>query len=135
MFLSFTNRLDAQEVYFTENELREIQFESYERVNSNSLAFPLKRVFESLRLSLASDSKKNKIKKEHLENRFGELVYIVNFQKTGFLAETVSRYITTTGSIEQTKSREYTETLEKYITILEILRDRHEANSSYWLSI
>lgn len=120
-------------------QLQSIGFTEYESINPNSLIYQLKRLGENVRLLFVLDDTSKKKYYTHLfEIRFIELIYIINFQKTGFLAETVNRYNVFIG-----KAKPYYKhfdpnsinKINKYIDILEKLRDMYPANSSYWLSI
>lgn len=124
---------------FTNSELSQMGFMGFEKVNPNLLIYPFKRFTEEVRLVLflkSDDQKRYRYKL--LDNRFKELVYIINFQKTGFLPENVNRYYGYIGSLRKDfpiVEPEYKDQAKKYLSLLEILRDRNPANSAYWMSI
>lgn len=110
----------------------------YEGINSNSIVYPLKRLDEEIRLFLTFD-KKEREKYFYIlfEKRFNELVYIINFDKTGFLFETVDRYNSFAGKFKadyQIKE-EMRENISHHVKILEKLRDRYHSASPYWKKI
>lgn len=122
-----------------ENELKSLGFNKYESINPNLLIFPLKRIIEDVKLKFIVD-KNNQAKYQYslLDTRFNELVFIINFQKTGFLAETVDRYNTLAGvliSNHKDQSAEYKQKLSFYLKVLKYLQDRYNSESAYRLLI
>lgn len=136
---SFSVALASEQTLMTANDLNSNGFNKYESLNPNSLAYPLKSMEERIKLSFIFDrNAKSRYLISLVNIRFRELVYIINFKKTGFLKETVGRY---NGQIGKVKSNSENTTPDdksnffQNIKILEVLRDRYPANSSYWLSI
>ena len=121
---------------YEERELDSMGFSGYETINPNSLAYPLKRIGEKIYTTILSQEKEQEFFNKVYDRRFRELVYIINSEKTGFLVETTNRYNTTVGGI---KAMEDASSLQNdfrtNIIILENLRDRYEANSTYWMLI
>lgn len=129
-FLPYSLALAKTNELVYKGELQSIGFIDYESINPNSLLYQFKRLGEEVKLRLILDDNKKNIYQNHLlQVRFNELIFIINFQKTGFLAETVNRYNVFVG---KTKSSQQ---VKKFIAVLEKLRDMYPANSSYWLSI
>lgn len=132
-FAKITNELVSKE------ELRSLGFTRYALINPNSLLYQFKRLSEEIRLMLIFNNKDEERYYGHLfDIRFKELIYIINSKKTGFLEETVNRYNVFTGKIKPYYKNIDTQSqnkINKYIGILEKLRDMYPANSSYWLSI
>lgn len=119
-------------------QLQSLSFLDYESINPNSLLYQFKRLGEEVKLRLIfNNNKKNIYKNQLFKVRFNELIYIINFQKTGFLAETVNRYNVFVGKTKSDYKNmdSSSQQVKKYIAILEKLRDIYPANSSYWLSI
>lgn len=112
--------------YLNLPELQSMDFTKYESVNGNSLLYPFKRLRE--KISSVPNSKL-------FETRFNELVYIANLRKTGFLEESVSRYISISGKMMQNKGSHPTDKAKQNIEILEKLRDGYPANSLPWIQI
>lgn len=135
MFLVITN-VHARNRLFEETELSSMGYSGYESINPNSLAYPLKRIGEKIYPIFLSDEKEQDFLNKVYDRRFRELVYIINTERTGFLEETTNRYNTTVGGAKRMKGVENLQNdYRKNITILENLRDRYEANSTYWMSI
>lgn len=109
----------------------------YESINPDSLAYPLKRLGEKIKLFVIQDkSSKAKYSVKLLDIRLNEVVYTINEQKTGFYGETINRYNTSVGQIKSHYNQVINkEKITSYIKILEILRDRYPANSAHWLNI
>src|SRR4030042_5618265 len=132
--------LFAGEIYpnmYLQNELKNYGFGGYEKLNPDSLLYIFKRVDEKVTYLLITDEKKkSEYYKKLLEKRYKELVYIINIEKTGFLEETASRYISL---VEQMKSDDVyslsNEEVKQRILILEKLRDNYPSNTPYWLII
>lgn len=115
----------AQITFLTETEL----------INPNLLIYPLKRLYEEIRLNLLPGKQQKREYFYHLfEVRFRELVYIVNHKKEGFIVFTADRYNSFAGKIKKdyppdsTNSRRF----KTYLKLLERLRDIYPANSEYW---
>lgn len=123
----------------SKTDLAEVGITESEKITSNMLIYPLKRISEELTIYIKVEPKeKEAYQFELLDSRYKELVFIINNQKTGYLVETVNRYNGHVGNIKQsypvTKS-EFKEGLRLKVETLEFLRDKYHANSSYWLSI
>lgn len=120
-------------------ELQSLGFTEYESINPNLLIYQLKRLGEEVTLSFTFDKKsKNEYSLKLLDTRFKELIYIINFEKTGFLTESVNRYNVFVGKIKpyyKDIDSYDLDKIKKYIVVLEKLRDKYPANSAYWLSI
>ena len=129
LFNSFSNVAAAEQKLLTE----------YESINPDSLFYSFKRLGEQIQIFFTfNNNEKLRYPLRLLDTRFNELVYTVNLQKTGFLTEVISRYNTQVGKIKRDfkniDSADQDKLAQK-IKILEVLRDRYPANSSYWLSI
>lgn len=120
-------------------ELRSAGFSEYESINPNLLIFPVKQIVEKIELTLTFN-KEDKTKYQYtlLDKRFKELVFIINFKKTGFLEETVARYNTHIGNLIKNNKDiaiNYKDKLSDYIKVLKTLQDRYNSISSYRLLI
>lgn len=121
----------------TKQELKSSGFGEYESINPNLLIFPLKRISETIGLKLTF-YEKSKIQYQYglLDKRYKELVFIINFQKTGFLRESVDRYDSLLGKlILNHKNEAPKEKLLIYINVLKNLQDRYNNESAYRLLI
>lgn len=129
----------AKEELVTLTKLKELQFERYEQINPNQLIFPFKQMAEKLGLKFNIGEENKKVYQYRLlDRRYKELVYIINFQKTSFLPEVVSRYNDQAGIVKaryKLNNSEIENRLKNSMKILEMLRDQYPANSAYWLSI
>lgn len=136
--LNFSNTVFASEhTLITEQELKSSGFGEYESINPNLLVFPIKRILETISLKLSLD-KKSKIKYQYdlLDKRYRELVFIINYQKTGFLRESVDRYDSLLGKlISKYKDQAPKEKISIYINVLKNLQDRYNNESAYRLLI
>lgn len=125
-------------LFFNDTQLKQYNFENYEGINSNQLIYPFKKYRENLGMILTFD---NTSKRAYLFNlykrRFRELVYIINYDKTGFLLETVDRYNTFTGRVKSniTLNQEEKQQVNYHLKLLEKLRDRYHSASPYWSKI
>lgn len=139
-FVNFSPATYASDnILVPEQELKLAGFNKYESINPNLLIFPIKQIIEKIKLSLIFN-KENKTKYQYtlLDKRFNELVYIINYKKTGFLEETVARYNADIGNlIENNKdsSLRYKDKLSTYVVVLKTLQDRYSSISSYRLLI
>ena len=138
--LAKTNELVPKE------QLQSLGFTDYESINSNSLLYQFKRLSEEAKFFfIFNEDAKNKYTRNLVKTRFNELIYIINFEKTGFLAETVNRYNAFIGKTKVYFPKENSPTVYKvdpnssqvkrFVDILEKLRDMYPANSAYWLYI
>lgn len=136
---SFSVALASEQTLMTINELNAIGFVKYESLNPNSLAYPLKSIEERIKLSLMfNEYAQSRYSISLVNTRFRELVYIINFKKTGFLNEAVGRFNTQVGKIKLNSNlinSNYKNKYHKDMLILEVLRDKYPANSAYWLNI
>ncbi len=109
-------------------ELQELGFTRYETINGNSLIYFAKRIGEKV---MRVDNQ------TLLNTRFNELVYIANFRKTGFLAESAERYNSLAGKIALQKnfSPKFLAETRNHIKMLEKLRDLYHSNSLPWIQI
>lgn len=120
----------ATQTLLSNQDLKALNFAGYEKINPNSLLYPIKRSIESI-LNSNSSSPLSKY-----NSRFSELVYIINHQKTGFLEETVTRYNSFLGSLKTLpKTSIPKEKITNSIKILETLRDKYPSNSPYRMLI
>lgn len=131
--------LATKQTLMTKEELNLNGFNKYESLNPNLLVYPFKTLSEQIRLFLLFDkTAKLKYSLSLLDLRFNELVYIINFKKTGFLNEAIGRYNTQVGKIKSDSNLIDSSHKIKYhkdMKLLEILRDKYPANSAYWLNI
>jgi len=125
--------------FLSSQQLRELSFRGYQNVNPNLLVYPIKKTIEDTKCKLTFNrAQQLECYYDLLDKRFSELVYIVNFKKTGFYNETIERYNTTTGIVKSCSGASLDskrEILSSYIKILEILRDKYPANSAYWMNV
>lgn len=139
LFNSFSTVVATEQKLLTEQELKLIGFTKYESINPDSLLYSFKRLGEQIQIFfIFNNIEKLRYPLRLLDTRFNELVYTVNLQKTGFLTEIISRYNTQVGRIKRDfKNIDSVDKdkLAQKIKILEVLRDRYPANSSYWLNI
>ena len=128
LILTFTlpSRVLAVSEHLNLGQLQSMCFTKYESVNGNSLLYPFKRFRE--KIFRVPDQ-------ELFDTRFNELIYIANKKKTGFLEESVSRYISISGILMQNKKSSVSEKAKQNIKILEKLRDGYPANSLPWIQI
>ncbi|MDO8638358.1 MAG: DUF5667 domain-containing protein [Candidatus Daviesbacteria bacterium] len=122
-----------------EQELKAAGFTGYESVNPNLLIFPVKQVIEKVELTLMLN-KVDKVKYQYtlLDKRFRELVFIINFKKTGFLEEAVQRYNSHLGNLivnNKNLASDYKDKLSTYTLVLKTLQDRYNSISAYRLLI
>lgn len=138
LYISFPNPiLASNNTLVPAQELKSVGFDKYESINPNLIIFPIKRSIESLKLKLIFNNE-DKIKYEYelLDTRFRELVFIINYKKTGFLREAVNRYNSLAGKlILENKNKAPTEKLSTYANVLKTLQDRYDNLSSYRLLI
>ncbi len=132
---SFHPAFASNKALVAREDLKSLGFGEYESINPDSLIYPLKRMGEKVKsLIFSGQENKSKYAFELLNVRFNELVYIANYQKSGFITEVVNRYNT---SIGQLKAANYQVNnkpqLLNFLKILETMRDRHPANSASWL--
>ncbi len=126
-------------VFLNPDELQALSFRGYENVNPNSLIYPIKRLQEelALRLTFKRDDQ-DKYRYNLLEKRFGELVYIANYDKTSFLFETTDRYNSFVGQLNKdllAKDHNQKTKILSMIKTLERLRDRYHSGSPNWVKI
>jgi len=131
--------LASHQIFMKDEELKSKGFSSYEKINPNLQIYPAKRTVERLKLLLIfnPEEKKNYYFRM-FENRFNELVYIINNNKTGFLLETVDRYNSFVGDLKIKNTNLDPKSKDKianYLKILERLRDRYNSSSPYWAKI
>lgn len=123
----------------TQQELKLAGFNKYESINPNLLIYPVKQIIEKIKLSLIFNKEdKTKYKYALLDRRFKELVFIINFKKTGFLEEAVNRYNADIGNLienDKDSSLRYKDKLSNYVIVLKTLQDRYSSISSYRLLI
>lgn len=122
--------------FLKQDDLEKVNITQFESINPNLLIYPLKRWKENIQLHLLFDKQaKNQYLWELMEIRFKELVYIIDFNKIGFIAFSTDRYNTTIGRLKAkgvTVDGERNETLKSYITFLEKMRDRYHSGSVSW---
>lgn len=122
-----------------EQELKTAGFNGYESINPNLLIFPVKQIAEKIKLTLIFN-KEDKIKYQYilLDKRFRELVFVINFKKTGFLEETVQRYNSHLGNLiatDKNLAADYKDKISGYTIVLKTLQDRYDSKSAYRLLI
>ena len=120
-------------------ELESAGFIEYESINPNLLIFPLKRTLEKI-VSIFLLNKEEKAKYQYtlLDKRYKELVFIINFKKTGFLEETVQRYNSQLGNLilnNKDSVSNYKDRILNYTKVLKTLQDRYNSLSAYRLLI
>ena len=120
-------------------ELKSAGFSEYESINPNLLIFPVKQIVEKIELTLTFN-KEDKAKYQYtlLDKRFKELVFIINFKKTGFLEETVQRYNSHLGNLivnNKNLALDYKDKILTYTIVLKTLQDRYNSISAYRLLI
>lgn len=123
----------------SKQELKSAGFSGYESVNTNLLIFPVKQIIEKIKLTLIFN-KEDKTKYQYiiLDKRFKELVFIINFKKTGFLEETVQRYNSHLGNLmvnDKNLASDYKDKISSYTLVLKTLQDRYDSKSAYRLLI
>lgn len=123
----------------TEQELNLTGFSGYESINPNLLIYPIKQLIEKIELTLKFNQE-NKTKYQYtlLDKRFEELVFIINFKKTGFLEETVQRYNSHLGNLianNKNLASDYKDKILNYTIVLKTLQDRYDSTSAYRLLI
>lgn len=126
-----------QKIFLTQSQLQEFDFKNYESINTNQIIYPFKTIWENLGYYLILNSKRNYLLNLY-HKRFKELVYIINYDKTGFLPETVDRYNTFAGRMKnqsQTINEDEKKFIIKNLRLLEKLRDRYHSGSAYWVKI
>lgn len=122
-----------------EQELKSAGFNKYESINPNLLIFPVKQIIEKIELTLMFN-KEDKTRYQYalLDKRFKELVFIINFKKTGFLEETVQRYNSHLGNLianNKNLASDYKDKISSYTIVLKTLQDRYDSKSAYRLLI
>ena len=140
LYINFSPATYASEhTLITEPELNSTGFTGYESINPNLLIYPFKRIAERIELTLLFN-KEDKAKYQYtlLDKRFKELVFIINFKKTGFLEETVLRYNSHLGNLivnNKNLASDYKDKISSYIIVLKTLQDRYDSKSAYRLLI
>lgn len=138
--LSLTTLIYAKERPFLgESDLQKVGISEFERVNPNLLIYPLKRLGEKARfLLILNRGHKDQYLQSLLDTRFKELVYIVDFNKTGFIAFSVDRYNTSLGLVKNRLvqiSLDDRVKIKNRAAVLEKLRDRYRSGSVSWEKI
>lgn len=137
IFASFTN------VIFASNNPAEINL-SAPVINPDSLYYPLKRVWEKVRDQLNfSDDAKITFAKDLLRERLAELKFVVENKILSEVEHSSQRFAFQAGILveeiaKQNKSSEKEKLMkefEQYNTFLGQLRDKYQANSSFWMLI
>lgn len=140
LYMNFTPSTYAAEyTLITKQELSSTGFTGYESINPNLLIYPFKRIRERIKLILLFN-KEDKAKYQYilLDKRFKELVFIINFKKTGFLEETVQRYNSHLGNLiinNKNLALDYKDKISSYTIVLKTLQDRYDSKSAYRLLI
>lgn len=141
IFLSFfltTSSFAQSKIFFSEIELKQHNFTSYENINSNQLIYPFKKYWENITLKLTFGNQNRQNYTWILyQKRFKELVFIINNDKTGFLPDTADRYNTFAGRTKTLVSltSNQKKQIKDNISLLEKLRDRYHSGSAYWIKI
>ena len=87
---------------------------------------------------LLNKEEKAKYQYALLDKRYKELVFIINFKKTGFLEETVQRYNSQLGNLilnNKDFASNYKYRILNYTKVLKTLQDRYNSLSAYRLLI
>ncbi len=140
LYINFSPATYAFEhTLITQQELNSTGFSGYESINPNLLIYPFKRIAEKIELTLLFN-KEDKAKYQYtlLDKRFKELVFIINFKKTGFLEETVQRYNSHLGNLisnNKDLALDHKDKISSYTTVLKTLQDRYDSISAYRLLI
>ncbi len=140
LYINFPSATYASEhILVPEEELKSAGFRGYESINPNLLIFPIKQSIEKIELTLIFN-KEDKTKYQYtlLDKRFKELVFIINFKKTGFLEETVQRYNSHLGNLMANNKNfalNYKDKISNYTIVLKTLQDRYNSISAYRLLI
>ncbi len=139
IFIFSTHVYAKEQPFLTESELKEVNINQFEAINPNLLIYPFKRVGENIKFLLTFNKKdQDEYLLNGLDTRFKELVYIVDFNKTGFIAFSVDRYNTSIGQIKNRAIQlndKNTTKIKKYLKVLERLRDRYHSGSASWEKI
>ncbi len=122
------------------NQLPIIQDES---VNPGSPYYIFKRIKETVILNLTFGTKnKAKVSGELLDTRFRELAHAVKYDQIGYLENVSNRYTNQAGTIiekylntDQETNNAFKKQAQKYLPLLESLRDHYHSNSAYWLML
>lgn len=127
----------SHSTFLTSNQLNELGFTTFEKINPNLQIYPLKRIMENLKLNLIlGEKQKRKYLYKLFEKRFSELVYVLNYKKEGFYVETVDRYNTFAGIIKiSPQDDKDKDQMVAFSIILQKLRDRYPSGSAYWIKI
>lgn len=140
LYINFPSTSLANEhILVPEQELNLAGFTGYESINPNLLIYPIKRIAEKVKLTLLF-KKEYKAKYQYalLDKRYRELVFIINFKKTGFLEETVQRYNSQLGNLianNKNLASNYKNKILIYTKVLKIQQDRYNSISAYRLLI
>lgn len=132
-FLNGENAFDIVEVGY--NQVLTVSTSQYESINPNLLVYPLKRIYEEIKLNLLpGKERKGEYLYQLFEVRFKELVYIVNNKKEGFIEFSADRYNSFVGRIKNQYPPDNGQRakISGYLKMLEILRDKYHSNSLYW---
>lgn len=137
IFLVYTTPAFAREKPFlADTDLSAVNITQFEAINPNLLIYPFKRAGETAKIFLAFNKKdKDEYLLKLLDIRFKELVYIIDFNKTGFIAFSTDRYMTTIGQIKNRAIKADSTKIKKYLNLLEKLRDRYHSSSANWEKI
>ena len=111
--------------YLNSVQLKDLGFTGYQQINPNLEIYPLKRYSENIIHQSAF---------KLYQTRFEELVFILNYDKTGFLLETVDRYNSSAGKLKTVniKDPNFKTIISQNLKLLERLRDRYHFDSPYW---
>lgn len=140
LFINFAPTTYAgKQTLITQQELDETGFKEYESINPNFLIYPIKRIAEKIKLALLFNrEEKAKYQYVLLDKRYKELVFIINFKKTGFLEETVLRYNSHLGNLiinNKDLASNYKDKISNYPVVLKTLQDRYDSKSATRLLI
>lgn len=115
-----------------------------EGINPGSFYYSFKRIWEKGmdRLQFSTDSRVN-FYQSQLKIRLSELNYVIENKLLGEVEQSSQRFAYSAGTltnnlVKQNKSSEKEKVIkdfEKYSKFLEQLRDKYEANTSFWMLI
>jgi hypothetical protein len=116
------------------------QIIQYESVNPGSPYYFFKRLKENIKLNFLTFGEQNKAKysEQLFDIRFKELAFEVKNSDNGFLENVESRYTNQAGTIIDKYLKidpNFKQQAQRYLPVLESLRDKYHSNSPYWLML
>lgn len=110
----------------------------------NSFYYPLKRLWEKIRISFAfTNDAKIKVNQDLLDERLAELIYILDNNKLSYIETSSQRFAYFTGQLaENLKTKRdanlnarFKDKFKDYSEVLQSKLGSYPSNSSYWLLI